>query len=137
MANEATLYIQTGVPVPYSASGATAIEKGAFVVLSDLRVVASHSAINQVCAGIAATEKIANVGSAVDVHTQGYFRATASGSISVGDPLGLAATPFLNYVYSLKLVAGLSGSICVGTAEETAATGETFIMKLNPQNYWA
>lgn len=137
MANEATLYLETHVPIPFTCSNTVGIERGTFVKLTDPMTVAISAANEDVVGGITSEEKIASDGKTkVGVYREGFFKATASGSISVGDCLGLAGRDGdLNKVYSITAtqVMVASGSRIVGVAMETAANDETFIMELNIQ----
>lgn len=130
MANEATLIFQTGIPIPFTCANGTGIEKGALLALTDPMTAATHSAVDQQCAGIAAAEKIANDGvTKIPVFRQGIFKVLASGSITAGYPLALADAEWVNRVYAAE--PGVSGSRIIGTALETASAGETFLMELN------
>lgn len=133
MTNEAVLWIETQSAIPFTVANGTGIEKGTLCKLSDLMTAAATTANNDEVAGIAASEKIASDGKVrLGLFREGYFKVKASGSINVGDPVGLAGRDG-NLVYSLVGVANLSGSVCLGLAMETAANAETFIVHLKPQ----
>lgn len=130
MANEATLVYELEHPIPFTVANDTGIEKGCLLKLSDPMTASAHAAENDIAAGIASTEKIANDGVVkLGVFRRGIFKVTASGSITAGDALALADAGFLNCVYTAAVTC--SGSQIIGYALETATTGETFLMDLN------
>lgn len=138
MANEAVLVFETHLPIPFIVADGTGISKGAHVVLSDPFTVASHSAVNETVGGVAAKQKIASDGvTTLAVYRGGIFKVTLSGSCTVGDPLGLSATP--NMVRSVigQTDATLSGSKIWGTALETGTTGQTILAELRPMTQGA
>ena len=88
------------------------------------------NAVDQIVAGIAASEKIASDGKVkLGVFRGGIFKVKASGAVTVGDPL---STDITNLIYSSVGTANLSGSKIIGIALETAADTETFLMDLRP-----
>ena len=134
MTNEAVLIYETEIPIPFTCADGATIEKGTILKLADPMTASASSANDDIVAGIAAAEKIANDGiTKIPVYRKGIFRVIASGSITVGDSLGSAGDGSLNYVYSNSGTANLSGSKCIGVALETATAGETFYMELNVQ----
>lgn len=129
MANEATLMYETHLPIPFTCSNVLGIEKGTILKMTDPFTAAASAAANDVVAGIAAEEKIANDGKTkISVYRGGIFKVTASGSISVGDPLVTAVPAGTNLVAT----AGVNAEQVIGIALETASAGETFLMELNP-----
>lgn len=116
-------------------SNTVGIEKGTVLALSDPNTVAAAAAGSCVVGGIAYTEKIANDGMteiAVLTGPGDELKAVASGAIAVGDALVVAAgTGFYNRLASAAYLENLSGASIIGTAKETAATGETFKYVLN------
>jgi hypothetical protein len=131
MANEATLIYETGLPIPFTCANATGIEKGTLLTMSDPMTAAACAGDEDIIAGIAATEKIANDGKTkISVYRSGIFKVYASGSITVGDALISASsvTAYRNYVKS----AGVNGEDIVGISLETATDGQTFLMELKP-----
>lgn len=131
MANETTLLIQTGLPIPFTCADGTAIAKGAILRLTDPMTASINGGTDQFIAGIAASEKIASDGTTqIGVYREGIFRGYASGSISVGDSVG-TLTGYVNFLAS-NVNTGLSGSKVVGIALETATNGETFKFELRP-----
>ena len=134
MTNEAVLYIETGLPIPFTVTNATGIEKGSLCTLSDPMTAAKATAEGGEVAGIAASEKIASDGKVkLGIYREGYVKVTASGTITVGDPVGIDGDGSLNYVYSLVGTANLSGSPVLGLAMETATDEETLIIQVKPQ----
>ena len=130
MANEAILMVETELPVPINVADGTALEKGTVLQLGDNNVGTKTSGADEVFGGILESEKIADDGMVrIDVYRRGLFRVKASGSIAMGAAVG--TTAFLNEV--IHVTGALSGSRILGTALETAADGETFLMELNPQ----
>ena len=128
MANEAVMIYADGLPIPFTCSNTVGIERGTILTLSDPMTAAACNAVNDIVAGIAATEKIANDGKTkIGVYRSGIFKMTLSGSCSVGDPLG---TDIQNLVQSQRNTLNLSGSKTVGTALETGTNGETILVQL-------
>lgn len=131
MSNEHTLHIELVKPIPMTVANATGIEKGTVLSLNDPFTAIANSGQNSTFAGIAAAEKIASDGvTKLGVYRGGVFKAVASGSITVGDPLGTDITG--NKLCSIKATANLSGSKIVGIALETATDAETFFYELRP-----
>lgn len=131
MANEATLLARTSLPIKRTVADGTGIEKGSFLKLTDPNTAIIHSAANDPIIGIAAAEKIASDGvTTLAVYKDGEFKATLSGSCTVGDALVMDAS--VNHVKTAPNVKTVSGSNIVGRALETGATGETIRIELNP-----
>jgi len=134
MANEAVLVYEEELPLPCIVSNSVGIEKGALLKLVDPNTASAATGTNDVLAGIAAQEKIASDGKTkLAVYRKGIFKMIASGAISVGEPVGSVAS-WANYVISNALTPNLSGMKCLGHALETAADGETILIKVNVQN---
>ena len=127
MANEATMIFELQPAIPFTISDTTGIERGAILNLTDPMTAAASATEGEAVSGIAASEKIASDGKTkLGVYRIGIFRAFASGAIAVGEALQSAGE---NYV---KLApATLSGAQILGTALETAADGERFLIDLN------
>lgn len=139
MANEHVIDRQVSPPQSFTCANANGIEKGTVLVLSDPSTVAAHASVNQIPVGIAYTEKIANDGNtqiAVVCGPGDIVKGIASGSITAGDPLGLATAGFANYLYTLKGLDSslISGSIVIGESLETATVGQTFKYVLKIQS---
>src|SRR3990167_969324 len=133
MADEHTLVTQKTFPVSMTVANGTGIEKGTLLKMTDPNTAIASSAANDVIAGIAYTEKIANDGNtqiAVLMGPGDELRATASGSVSVCDPL-VSAIPAGNLLASAINTSGISGSSIVGYSKETATAGQTFKYVLN------
>ena len=132
MANEATLIYETELPIDFTVANATGIEKGTLLKMTDPMTAIINSASNDPVAGIAKGEKIISDGrTKLEVYRHGIFKMTLSGSCTVGDALVCAAEA--NMVKTAPNYTSLSGSNIVGTALETATTGETLLVELNPQ----
>lgn len=136
MANEHTLMTQKSFPISMTVANGTGIEKGSLLKLTDPNTAIIHSGENDPICGIAYTEKIANDGNTTIAVLAGpgdELRATASGSITVHDPLMAADGAFPNRLYSVKNLSALeiSGGTIVGYSKETCTTGETFKYVLN------
>jgi len=87
MANEAVLVGRKNHPQMFTCADGTGIEKGTILKLTDPRTVAASSADGDICAGIAAEEKIANDGrTEIPVFVDGRFRVT-----SVASPAAITA----------------------------------------------
>jgi len=133
MAYEATLIIQTGLPISMTCADGAGIEKGAVLALSDPFTAAAHASANQMCAGICNVEKIASDGmTKVSVFRDGIYKVIASGAITVGSPCALSSVA--NKIKQADS-ASCSGSQAIGLALETAADGESFLMELRPGAY--
>jgi len=131
MANEWTIVNRTEHPLDYTISDATGIEKGALLALTDSGTAILASASAQVCAGVAAREKVADDGrTQLAVYKKGRFVATASGAIAIGNPIVAGLTGSLNFV-SAGLGAAHSGAAILGYAEGTAATDEPIQVRLD------
>lgn len=131
MANETTLVYELEPPVPFTCANGTGIEKGALLTISDPMTVATTTGDTDAIIGIAAEEKIANDGrTKIGVYMRGIFKATAgvagvtSGMAVISD----TSTSAVNRV----VVADINSEHIVGRALETATSGETFLMLLDP-----
>lgn len=129
MAQEATLVYETEIPIPFTCSNTTGIEKGTVLKMSDPMTAAIATAAGDIIAGIAATEKIANDGKTkVSVYRRGIFKMYLSGACTVGDALQTDDNG-VNYVKRVSV--SVSGSRVIGYALETGATGETILVDVN------
>lgn len=129
MANEAVVMWEVDVPLPFTCSNTTGIEKGCSLTLSDPMTVAKTTSSAAACGGIAATEKIASDGrTKIDVFRRGsIFKVTASGAVTCGEAV----------VFNEDNTCSAQGATNVfkaGEAMETAADTETFLMELNPSH---
>lgn len=122
MANEATLQVQTSLPVNMVVADGAGIEKGTLLKMTDGNVAAASSA-EDVFAGIAFNEKIASNGvTSLAVFKSGIFEMYAGGgtAISVGDLVQLSGANIIEgAVVEAEVVAGK----VVGKALETVAIG--------------
>ena len=130
MANEAVLLVELEPPVPMVVGDATALEKGAVLQLNDGMVVTGTSGDNQVVAGIAAQEKIANDGRvSTAVHLRGIFLMTvdAGDVATVGKQCVIRAANKVGVYDTLDNELGL----VIGKFLETAVAGETVKVLVN------
>ena len=128
MTSEHVLMIDTHQAIPFTVADGGAIPKGSLLTMSDPMTAALTTTKEAIIAGVAKTEKIALDGKTkLAVYRGGVFKATASGSITVGDAL-ISSTGGTN----LLETAGVNGEDIVGEALETCTTGETFLYQLNP-----
>jgi hypothetical protein len=130
MANEAILrYGNEMLAQDYTCADGTGIEKGTLLKMTDPRTVIITSAAGDVCAGIAAREKIANDGRIrIAVLREGDFDMVASGAITVGSAVISAGVP-ANQVKAATFGAH-SGAQIIGYALETAADQEVIQVRL-------
>ena len=132
MANEAVLVFEVSKPVPMTCADGATIEKGALLTLIDPFTVAPSSADNQVFAGVAAEEKIANDGKVKIGVYQPYsgniFKMVvdAGDTTTVGQDCVLRAANAIGKYDTLDDEKGLR----VGQALETGAAGETVLVRL-------
>lgn len=123
MANEAVLVYELEPAVPFTCSNSTGIEKGTVLKLSDPFTVAATSADNDIVAGIAAEEKIANDGkTTIAVYLRGIFKMVASSTAST---VGLnQVIKGANTIGDYTTLDDEKGYV-IGKALETIANGET------------
>lgn len=130
MANEHTLLLETELPSSMTCADGTGIEKGTLLKLTDPNTASASTGHVDEIAGVAAGEKIASDGiTAVAVYKGGEFKATASGSISIGDDLVTSGGGAPNVLES----AGTGDTKIVGESMEAVTTGQTFRYRLNPR----
>lgn len=115
----------------YTVADGTGIEKGAILKLTDPRTAILADGDNDVLAGIAAREKVANDGrTRLAVYKKGYFEMPCSGAVTLGGPVSVyASTGASNTIY--KSPSGSSGAQILGYAEETGSANETILVRLN------
>jgi len=134
MANEATLMVRTGEPIPMTVADASAIEKGSIMMLSDPNTCALSTGDNDYVAGILSSEKIANSGTTnVGVFREGIFEILCSGAVTAGQAvMTFSSTGGYNYV--TLATANSSGGRTLGIALETTAAGtsERILVELKP-----
>lgn len=134
MADEHILLLQKSFPVSITCAVGTGIEKGAVLKMADPNTASASTAANDVVAGIAYTEKIANDGNPFVSVLSGpgdELRGIASGSITAGDTLvtAIATGSPSNYLATAPI--NISGSQIIGRSLETATAGQTFRYVLN------
>jgi len=130
MANEATLMVETHLPIQFTVADGTGIEKGAILKMTDPMTAALSDGDGDVIAGIAAEEKIANDGNtSLAVYRGGIFKVLAGAAITVGHALDThSATGAANEVAP----APVNGENVLGISLETASDGHTLLMELRP-----
>lgn len=134
MANEAVIlrrYGNNGDLADFTCANATAITKGAVLILTDPDTAIINSAAAQAVAGIAAMAKEASDGATrISVVTNCDAKVYASGAITAGNPI-VTAVGLPNFFACAGATYHVSsGAITAGWAKETAADGETFIARI-------
>lgn len=131
MALETTLMVETELPIMMTCSNTVAIAKGAVLMLSDPMTAATTTGDTDVCAGIAAEEKIASDGKTkIAVYRGGIFKGYAG---AAGVTAGMAIiTDTATGAANELVVADVNSEHIVGSSFETATDGETFLFELNP-----
>lgn len=126
MANEAVLMVELEPPVMMTVSDSAAIEKGTVLKLSDPFTVAASSADNDIFAGIAAEEKIANDGKTkIAVYLRGIFKMVVSATAST---VGLdQVIKGANTIGDYTTLDDEKGYV-LGKALETGANTETILV---------
>ena len=76
----------------YTIATGASVSQGALLELLDDRTVQNISGFEKPIAGVAAAEHIANSGTGITVWTNGIFRATSSGAITIGQMLTSGAS---------------------------------------------
>jgi hypothetical protein len=129
MANEAVLIMETGPPISFTCADGAGIEKGTLLKLSDPMTVAASSADNDIFAGVAANEKIANDGNTkIAVFRQGLFKMTCDGTgITVGLDAVVKGANLVGVYTTLDDEKGYK----VGQALETGGASETILVWVN------
>ena len=128
MANELVLLTELESPVGFTCADGVGIEKGTLLELADPMTVAKVTGAAPLIIGVAAEEKIASDGKTeIAVYLRGVFKATAGGTITVGD--GLIGENATNELLTSTAAAD-EVEVC-GIALETAADTETFKILLN------
>ena len=131
MALETTLLIETHLPVSMTCADGTGIEKGAILKLTDPNTVAIADGDTDICAGIAAEEKIASDGkTSIAVYRGGRFRGLA-GAAGVTVGMGIITDVSTGAANEL-VVADVNSEHLVGVSMETATDTQSFEFELNP-----
>ena len=130
MALECTLVKELEPPVSLPCAAASSWEKGSLLKITDDFTVAITAGDTDPIIGIAAEEKIANVGTQCAVYLRGVFIGYA-GAAGVTTGMGIISDTATGAANEL-VVADVNSEHIVGTAWATAADGETFHFLLNP-----
>lgn len=131
MVNEAILQYETELPIPFVCDESTGIEKGALLELADLMIVTTANGDADICAGIAAEEKIAGDGkTSIPVFMGGIFLMKCEGAVPVGEAIqsGVATGAAANVI--MACAAGTNGLRALGHALETGADGELIRVRI-------
>jgi len=127
MANEAILKVETEPAINFKVADGVGISKGAVLALSD-PITASSASANNIIAGIAAQEKIADDGvTTLAIYRRGIFIMNNSGGVTAGDTLAAAGSNQVQTATATEV-----GTKTIGTALETATTGNDLLVELNP-----
>ena len=130
MANELVLIHETHVPIPFTVADGTGIEKGSLLKMASPMTASAITTKEDIIAGIAKTEKIANDGNTkLAVYRGGVFKVLISGSVTVGDALISVGAAEPNSVET----AGVNAEDIVGIALATGTDGQTILMELGPR----
>lgn len=133
MANEADIFFETSIPIPFICANATAIPYGTAVKVADPYTVSISGGAAEVVGGITAAEKIASDGvTTVPVWRSGIFKVYLSGSCTAGDAAVTADTATFPNFFARQTVS-LSGNKIWGSFLETGTNGQTVLMELLPQ----
>jgi len=124
--------VRIGEPLPFTVADGTGIEKGSLCALTDPRTASAVGAAteDQIIAGVLAREKVASDGRTQSaVFRNGWFEATSSGVIFIGDRLVSAGGNTVQRANN----ASFSGTAFLGTSLEETTDGERFLMELDIQ----
>ena len=127
MANEATLWMELDLPVPFTCADGEGIEKGTLLKISDPMTVAATTAADEVFIGVAAEEKIASDGrTRIGVYLRGIFKmAVAAGAAcTAGLEVSLGGANTIDAFDTLDRENGKA----IGRALETGAASETVLV---------
>ena len=128
MTNEAVLKVETHIPINFTCSTTTTIEKGAIVKMTNPMTAVLSDGANDIVAGIVQSEKLAadTTQTSVAVYRGGIFRVTCSGSISAGDPVVTHGNS------NVVVIATTNRENILGVMLEDATEGQTKLMELRP-----
>ena len=131
MTLECTLVFEKSIPIPYTVVEATAVNKGSVMKLTDPMSAAITAGDTDICAGIAAKDKIASDGNTkLSIYTSGIFKGYAGaagvtvGAAIITDTATGAANELVN--------ADVNSENIVGRSLETATDGQSFLFELKP-----
>lgn len=122
------LMVETHKPIMMKVADALAVPKGTALNLDSALTVTAADTNEDVFAGVAAEEKIANDGKTmISVYRDGIFKAEAgAGGVTIGLPVGIVALN--NFT---DMAAGDNEKGCnFGLALETAADTQFFLLDL-------
>ena len=107
MALELTIVKETHPAESFTIADGASVEKGTLMKMTDPNTVAASDGDADIIAGVLKIEKVANSGiTQAAVWTRGDFKATAGGSITVGDALITNAStgvPFISVRFTSKI----------------------------------
>src|SRR3990167_342479 len=124
MANEATLEIETSLPVQFTVADATGIEKGTVCKMTDSMTAIASSGTGDVFAGITSQEKIANNGQTkLALYRRGVFLMTAvtGATITTGEWVATSGSNLIRTATEAEVVTGKG----IGIALEDIASATT------------
>ena len=134
MASEATLIVETELPIMFTVADGAGIEKGAILKMTDPMTAVLANGDGDIIAGIAAEEKISGDGvTKLAVYRGGIFKVLAGTAITVGVTLDTNAATATNEVATAPVTTGHR----LGIALETADDATTFLMELKPTHHTA
>ena len=124
MGNEAIIVAlmgNGGDPIEYVVSDATAVPKGTILKLNDNQTVTLSAADADICAGIAAHEKVADDGATkIACYTNGIFKLKDAGAgFTVGLPVTIGGANLVKQVAAGEA----EGGTIMGFALATAGVG--------------
>lgn len=124
----AVLMVETELPISITVDNTVGIEKGTILKMADLFVGSAGSADNDIFAGIAAEEKIANDGKTkLAVYFGGVFKLTVgSGAVTFG--LTVVHDDAANTIKNSQADSDLADGYIIGKALETGSTGEEVLV---------
>lgn len=129
MTNEATLMVESDLPLMFTCADGAGIEKGTVLALTDPMTVAACTADNDVFAGIAAEEKIASDGKTkIAAYIRGVFKMViaAGNTTTVGQDVVIKGGNTIGVYTTLDDEKGYK----VGKALETGAAGESVLVQV-------
>lgn len=131
MALEAELMVTKGLPVSFTVADGAAIPKGSILKMTDPRTAAISDGDTDICAGIAAEEKVASDGkTTLAVYQSGQFKVFVG---AAGATVGAAAITDSSTGAANEVVnADVNSENIVGRFLETATDTQSALMELNP-----
>jgi hypothetical protein len=130
MANEATLVLKYEDPIDFIVLDGTPITKGAILKLTNPRTASLAAADDDLIAGIAARDKVANDGRVrLAVFRRGVFRVRVSGSVAAGQAVSSCGGTVENGVH--RATEDIDDCRTIGYMLEDATDGQTKEMELN------